>query len=210
MSTELPVTLSPHVVIYDIYDPFQYPWMSLNFFLAFWLASNVFRSILQNVKYADIALKFEELPEEKKRNVVTYILQFLVTLLAFILQIFGSVDVLFRLEESTTPVRTNCMVLAMFLISVLYIWELCYRQTIGWPLLLHHVVTLVLIQCSTASYFDTQDSLYIRYAVLLGFHATTEQISFIALLVFRLSIAPKHQAGLFMVQHCKPLFSSRW
>lgn len=104
---------------------------------------------------------------------------------------------LFRLEDTTTPNRNNCMILALLLVSVLYTWELCYRQMIGFPLLLHHIVTFVLIQCSTASYFDTQSVLYIRYAMLLGFHATTEQISFLALFCFRLSLFPKYESTLF-------------
>jgi hypothetical protein len=185
------------VVAYDIYDPFQYPWMCLNFFLAFWFVSNASRSVMHLIKYSNIALTFSELAEEKKRNVVTYILQFWVTLVAFILQLYGGVDVLFRLADTTTPARNNAMLLAVLLIAVLYIWELCYRQTIGFPLLVHHIVTLILIQCSTASYFDTQNVFYLRYSMLLGFHATTEQISFLALFYFRLSISPKYQSALF-------------
>lgn len=72
---------------YNIYDPFQYPWMGINFFLAFWFVSNACRFSLHWIKYSNMALTFSELEEYKKRNVVTYILQFWVTLAAFVLQI---------------------------------------------------------------------------------------------------------------------------
>jgi hypothetical protein len=103
-------------------------------------------------------------------------MQLLMTSMAFVLQIYGSWDILFQFEEETSQQRLDWMVFAIQTISVLYVWELCYRQKIGWPLLVHHLVTVLLIQLSTASFFDTQDLIYIRFAVLLGFYATTEQI----------------------------------
>jgi hypothetical protein len=43
---------------------------------------------------------------------------------------------------------------------VLYVWEFCYRVKFGWPLLLHHLVTLLLIQLSLASFFDAHHILH--------------------------------------------------
>jgi hypothetical protein len=182
---------------YDLYSPFQYPSMCLNFFLAFWLVSNLFHKALLNTNHYDIKYNFEALDGLKKRNVITYIMQLIVTTTAFILQIWGGTDILFRLEDTTSEAKLNAMVLAMLLIAVLYIWELCYREQIGWPLLTHHLVTLLLIQTSTAAFFDTQYFVYVRFAMLLGFHATTEQISFLALFCFRVNIFPKWQGIIF-------------
>lgn len=187
------------VQVYDIYNPFLYPWMCLNFFLAFWFLSGMVRRGIYHVHKSNICKIFDALTEDKKRNVITYIFQFWVTLFAFILQIYGGSDILFKLSELTTATRLNCMVLAVFSIAVLYVWELCYREKIGWPLLAHHFVTLLLIQCSTASFYETGNILYVRYAMLLGFHATTEQISFVALFCFRLGIYIRYHAVLFYV-----------
>ena len=77
--------------------------------------------------------------------------------------------------------------------------ELIYRKEIGVPLLIHHLVTIVNIQLATASFFDTHDVLYVRFGVLIGFHATTEQLSFVALLLYRLNLYPKWQSILFYV-----------
>jgi hypothetical protein len=187
---------SQPVVEYDIYDPFQYPWMCINMFLAFWFSSNAVRwALIQGPHTKD---EFQELTEDKKRNVITYIFQFFITLLAFILQLYGGADVLFQLSDITTTVRLNSVVLGIVLLAILYTWELCFRENIGWPLLIHHVITLLLAQCLTASFFETHNILYIRYAILLGFHATTEQISFVALVCFRLKLcSSKYQSLLF-------------
>jgi hypothetical protein len=166
----------PIAALYNLYSPFQYPWFCLNYFMAVLFFSNVFQKALEHVKFQKIKSTFYILSEDKKKNVITYVMQLLMTSMAFVLQIYGSWDVLFRFEDETSQQRLDWMVFAIQTISVLYVWELCYRQKIGWPLLVHHLVTVLLIQLSTASFFDTQDLIYIRFAVLLGFYATTEQI----------------------------------
>jgi hypothetical protein len=94
------------------------------------------------LKYLDINKNFYGLDEGKKRNVVTYIMQLLVTTLAFILQIYGSLDILFRYKDSTSQARFEWMVFSIQAVAVLYVWEICYRVNFGWPLLVHHLVTL--------------------------------------------------------------------
>jgi hypothetical protein len=195
--SSVPTSSAPYNGHYDLYSPFQYQWSCINFFLAIWLLSSLIRQALLRMKYLDINNNFGGLDEGKKRNVVTYIMQVLVTSLAFILQIYGSLDILFRNEDSTSQTRFQYMVLSIQAIAVLYVWELCYRVNIGWPLLVHHVVTVMLIQLSTASSFDTNDSVEIRLAILLGFNATTEQVSFVALFFFRLRLYPAWHGILF-------------
>jgi hypothetical protein len=187
----------PTSALYDLYSPFQYQWSSINFFLAIWLLSCLFRQALLNIKKLDINNSFYSLDEDKKRNVITYIMEVLLTTLAFILQIYGSLDILFRNEDSTSQTRYECMVFSLQVIAVLYVWELCYRVKFGWPLLLHHLVTLLLIQLNLASFYDTNHIACIRFAILLGFYATTEQFSFVALFFFRLKLYPEWHGFLF-------------
>jgi uncharacterized membrane protein YqaE (UPF0057 family) len=83
----------PTSALYDPYTPFQYQWSSINFFLAIWLLSGLFRQTLLNTKKLNINKSFYSLDEEKKRNVITYIMEVLLTTLAFILQICGRLDI---------------------------------------------------------------------------------------------------------------------
>jgi hypothetical protein len=185
-------------VYYDLYSPFQYQWSCINFFLAIWLLSVLFRQVLLRMKYLDINYNFNCLDEGKKRNVITYIMQLLVTTLALILQIYGSLDILFRNKDFTSQARFEWMAFSLQAIAVLYVWELCYRVDIGWPLLVHHLVTILLIQLSSASHsFDANNIEWIRLAILLGFYATTEQLSFVALFFYRLRLYPAWHGILF-------------
>jgi hypothetical protein len=182
---------------YDLYSPFQYQWSCINFFLAIWLLSVLFRQVLLRMKYRGIANNFYSLDEEKKRNVITYLMELLVTTLAFILQVYGSLDIIFRNKDSTSQARLECMVLSIQAAAVLYVWELCYRVTFGWPLLVHHLVSILLIQLHTASLFDTNNIVWIRLLILFGFYATTEQLSFVALFFYRLRLYPAWHGILF-------------
>ena len=87
MSDSAEVTLEDTATsaLYDLYSPFQYQWSCINFFLAIWLLSVLFHQVLLRMKYLDINENFYGLDDGKKRNVITYIMQFLVTTLAFIL-----------------------------------------------------------------------------------------------------------------------------
>jgi hypothetical protein len=191
------VSTSSSALYYDLYSPFQYQWSFINFFLAIWLLSVLFRQALLRMKYLDINNTFHGLDESKKRNGITYVMQVLVTTLAFILQIYGSLDILFRNKDTTSQTRVEWMVFSIQAITVLYVWELCYRTQIGLPLLIHHLVTILLVQLSTATFFDTNDIMWIRFAVLLGVYATTEQLSFVALFSYRLGLYPAWHGVLF-------------
>ena len=179
---------------YDLYSSSQYPWMCFNFFLILWLSSIIIRQILLRSKYQD---KFRELSEARQRNIVTYVVELVITTFVFCCQIYGGTDILFQFKDTTSESKLDWSILAIQLIVVLYIWELCYRIDIGWPLLVHHLVTLLLTQLAAASLFDTNDLIYARYALLFGFTATTEQISFVALFAYRLGIYKTWQASLF-------------
>jgi hypothetical protein len=185
---------------YEAYSPFQYPWFCLNYFIAVYVFSRFVYSWFLHGKNigGDLHTTFQSLTEEKRRNAIIYVLQILMTSTAFVLQIYGGADTLFRWKETTTTNRMEWAVFALQTIAVLYIWELIYRQKIGVPLLLHHVITLVLIQLSYVSLFDTGDIIYNRMAILLGFYATTEQLSFVALFCYRMNLLTRWHSALFL------------
>jgi len=192
---------------YDLYSPYQHPWMGLNVFIAFWILSHLTRRVVKNFKWSKkLRDGFKALSEDKKRNVVTYVLQLIATVLALGAQLYGGKDLLFQNMDWTTPARLDALNFSVSLIAILYIWELCYREKIGTPLLIHHLVTLLLIQLITATLFDTHVVLYYRFALLLGFHATTEQASFVALFAYRLGIWETRQSRLFYVATAQCFF----
>ncbi|CAB9507846.1 unknown protein [Seminavis robusta] len=186
-----------HFVPYDLYSAIQYPWWCLNFFLAFWLVSNLASTLLHRFPNKNLRTSFKKLDSDKQNNVIIYIMQFLGTSVALAAQLYGSVDLIFQWQETTSAARMESLNLAIILVAVLYIWELIFRKKIGLPLLVHHLVTILLIQLSSASFYDTHDILYIRFATLLGFHATVEQLTFLALFLFRLNICQRWQAFWF-------------
>eukprot|EP00977_Amphora_coffeiformis_P019438 scaffold7231_cov94-Amphora_coffeaeformis.AAC.1 len=185
------------MVLYDPYSLYLYPWMGFNLFLGHWLLSAIVRSGLLAITHSELDITFSKLAEDKKRNVITYVLQCIFTTFALVLQLYGGTDLLFRLDDETSKAKMDAMVLSLTMVSVLYIWELVYREKIGLPLLVHHIVTLLLIQTSYVSFFDTHNIKYVRYAVLLGFHATTEQTTFMALFCFRLGLCRPYQQLMF-------------
>jgi acyl-CoA-binding protein len=168
--------------------------MCFNYFVAFWLAAGVLKMVFEKGFFKS---RFEALPEDKKCNTVIYVVQLVTTSFALAAQIYGGRDVLFRGQDTTTSVRLDWLVFSIQLVVVLYLWELIYRVSIGWPLLVHHLVTILLCQLVAASIFDTNDPVYLRFALLFGFYATTEQLSFVALLLYRLELCRNWQATVF-------------
>mmetsp|Transcript_3076 Transcript_3076/g.4148 ORF Transcript_3076/g.4148 Transcript_3076/m.4148 type:complete len:305 (-) Transcript_3076:215-1129(-) len=194
------MTNIPVAQAYDLYSPYQYPWMAFNCFILLWITSSAICFCIQGKykKGTKTIETFTSLDEAKKRNVVTYVVLFFGTAFAFFAQIYGGVDILFKMDDITTPDRVDWMILSIASIMVLYVWEIVYRLTIGWALLVHHVITLLLCQLITAAFFDTGEIVFLRVALLFGFHATTEQLSFVALFVYRLQVCdPKYNGFLF-------------
>lgn len=183
--------------LYDIYSPYQYPWFAINYFIAVIVTSYITRVILRRWSRTEVA--FHALQEDKKRNVITYVLLLIGTTLAFIAQVYGGWDILFRIEDTTTPERIDWMIFSLLTIMVLYVWELIFRNKIRIPLLVHHAVTILLIQLISATFYDQQDVVYLRFALLLGFHATVEQVTFLALFFWRLDLYPQHQSRWILV-----------
>ena len=192
------LVVAPSRVEYNLYSSFQYPWFCLNYLIIVWVAASLSSHALSKTRAAGIGERFLALTDDKRRNVITYVIQLILTSIALVLQVGGSWEILIQFKDTTSQTHLNWMVFAIQTVSVLYVWELVYRLKIGLPLLSHHLITLLLSQLSTASFFDTQDIFYIRFAILLGFYATTEQLSFLALFCFRLEIFSEwHRSMLF-------------
>lgn len=178
---------------YDLYSPVQYPWWCMNYFIMFWVISNLIYHILLKglPRDGEVRRVYLKLDGNKRNNVVIYVMQLLVTTAAFAAQVYGAWELVFQWKATTTEARFKSLDMAAQFIVILYTWELIFRKKIGLPLLTHHITTILLLQLSTASFFDTHDVLYLRFSVMLGFHATVEQLTFVALFFFRLKMYEK-------------------
>ena len=181
--------------LYDLYDPSLFPWWAIHFFFITWLFSVFAEACMKRM----LGGSFSSLDKGKQRNVVTYIVAFFGTTVALVAQITGGWSVLFKGDDSPSLEMIEWMTLSISTIAVLYVWELIYRSEIGLPLLIHHLVTLMLVQLVVASFADTGDILYLRFALLLGLHATTEQTTFVALACYRLRLFSKYHKALFFL-----------
>jgi len=193
---------------YDLYSPYQYPWMTINYLILIWCASSAISLYLKKYKRnAKIQRMIASLDEDKKRNIVIYVVQILGTTFALFAQLYGGIDIVFHMKDETTRDRIEWAVLAIVSIVVIYIWELIYRLKIGWPLLIHHIITIIFCQLNMASFFDTSQIELLRVALLSGFYATTEQPSFVALLFYRLDIYPRYHSFLFFFCRYSDIYS---
>ncbi|KAK0212270.1 hypothetical protein DFS33DRAFT_14658 [Desarmillaria ectypa] len=122
-----------------------------------------------------------------RRNVVTYCLSTFWTMVAFILQIVASP----MLGGYYTWNRIGEARVAAVIISGLYTYELVFRTSMRWPLLVHHFCTLF---ATTFIQIALQIALHPAIAsagLIWLFQATTEQSVFIGLILYRLRF-PKH------------------
>ena len=173
---------------YHILSPYQYPWMSLNYFLAMWFFSKCVSASFQ--RYSTV---YASMSIDKQRNCDTYVLEIVATTLALIGQCISGREILFQLKDLSQvedPYRVlQWASFANICIASLYIFELSYRIHFGWPLLVHHLATILLCQLILPAIFSGQDPQkvvqYLRLALLLGFYATLERTSFVALLLHR-------------------------
>lgn len=164
----------------------------------FWASSQVTERVMERRFSTDLRAKFIALDEEKRRNVVTYVVEPVVTTFALVAQIYGGQEIL-RFSDAPTQTQLDWVIMALQSIAVLYLWELIYRLRFGWPLLTHHLMTLLMLQLATCAFDVEQQIHYIRGGLMLGFYATTEQMSFVALFCYRMNVLEKYQAVLFNI-----------
>ena len=124
----------------------------------------------------------------KQRNVITYIWQIIVTSIVLgITLAFGS-QLLVK-DRIGSVVDYTDLRISFLLITTLYVFELSYRIRTGPSLIAHHLVTILLILLVTFSGYDTAPSIESKNVQRLGFllslHASTEQLTFIGLILHR-------------------------
>ena len=198
------------------FDPADYTsWWTILFFLLLWIVVGLFRiCILRGCILPKFTRnKFLDLWERRKRNVLTYMVFTLGTTTALIFQVYGGWHILFQNYSKAAMINSNngdsnisetdiqWSTFSIQLCCILYVWEVVYRERIGWPLLVHHGLTFVFLQLLVVAYImEDQSILYLRLALFVAFFATTNQLSYISLFCFRLKVLnPKIQRSLFWI-----------
>jgi len=127
-----------------------------------------------------------------QRNMAVYVLEVVVTFVLFILTVSSGMELIAGKGSSHDLIiaRTN-----LSLLIALYLFELCYRPDMNWQLTLHHIITIALCIIIVQSTIDTSDKRFIACGLVMSFTATTEQLCFVSLFLYRL----KHRyAGVLM------------
>ncbi|GAQ88100.1 hypothetical protein KFL_004000030 [Klebsormidium nitens] len=152
--------------------------------LIYWVLCAVAHSALRRR-----APPYRTLSALKQRNTATYLLEILVTSAALVLTLAYGGDVLFFGRSGSVAAATNARI-GLLLIASLYVFELVYRNETGIPLMLHHVVTILLIVLLDFSSKDDAPSAearaFQRFGLLVSLHASTEQLTFVGLAMYRL------------------------
>jgi uncharacterized BrkB/YihY/UPF0761 family membrane protein len=79
------------------------------------------QALLLRFPNRQIRKQFKELDYDKKNNTIIYVMQLLFTTVALITQLYGSSNVIFRWQDSTTHSKLNSLIFAVLMIAVLYI-----------------------------------------------------------------------------------------
>jgi hypothetical protein len=149
---------------------------------------------------------YRKLNALKQRNVVTYVLEILVTTAALILTLVYGSDLLFVGKTGGLNDATNGRI-GLLLIATLYVFELLYRNETGLPLILHHLITILLIVLLVFSNKDDSPSAesraFTRFGMLISLHASTEQLTFVGLTLYRLGhrwATSDHEGRAFLLE----------
>lgn len=167
------------VSLYDTGIPLNM--ISLAMFMGFWVMSIVITAGL-----ALVSEKFNDMNIRHKRNVVTYILQIIVTTVSFCLFTFGlpRIITVSQIEGPFTKRDLNISSIALGLVLYMYVFELVYKTSVNFSLMVHHVLTIVLTCLICFFLWDTMTPAA-GYLSILLYSAITEQPVFVALILYR-------------------------
>jgi len=135
---------------------------------------------------------------DMRRNINTYVLELF---LGTALMIWNSINIHFAktdkfgINQQTVPYIEHSLLVGM-LIVVLYAFELIYRNNLRWPMITHHIFTIVIAMFGIARLERSLKlSIFLNLEILL-LTALTEQPIHIALMMYRFHFK-KYVAELF-------------
>ncbi|KAK9897917.1 hypothetical protein P389DRAFT_210293 [Cystobasidium minutum MCA 4210] len=165
------------------------------------ISSVVFVVILYlNAKVAEFLFQrhstvYRSMTYANKRTSVMYILNVIYTLVVLILQLIASP----MLAEKYTVERADLIKVAATIVSLLYLFEIVYRESMRTQMLIHHSATLFAVCLVSGTLDSTHHPSILVTGLVWLFQASTEQLTFIALLMYRLKYPVRHVAWLLKV-----------
>eukprot|EP00808_Paulinella_micropora_P009301 g58327.t1 len=147
---------------------------------------------------------YERLDVSKQRNVVTYVLEIIITsvqlpwVMTLLVQLWWRDQ--FRIDEHLRDQGE----LNALLLSGLFVFELLYRVETPWQLLVHHAAAILLMLAALIRGEEHgtpvgSDTVIWVIALVVTLTALTEQPVFVALLMYRFDTRPVFTSWLFKV-----------
>ncbi|KAK8865951.1 hypothetical protein IAR55_001100 [Kwoniella newhampshirensis] len=159
------------------WDPTLYPTALLGYLLFFYVVSHVLQFIYNTRSHVFCSLSLEH-----QRNVVIYTMNITFTFIALALELVATPAFAGRYALW----EVQCLRTGGVVVSGLYVFELVYRLKTRIPLIIHHFLTIFAISFTVSVFEYTQSMTYLISAVVWLFQATTEQLTFVALIGYRL------------------------
>jgi len=182
-------------------DYYLFPFWFIFYLLGLHFAA---KAIMACFNYSRRRGQWRAMDNSKRTNVVVYILEIVITSALLVMILTNGHSLLFDSQPTTTNSQLMTLQLCLVLLTALYTFELIYRPITNFPLATHHVVTIILSALmiklvvdhsvvvvslkmdegghpivNSSLKIDERIIILMRTALILSFHAITEQPTFI-------------------------------
>ncbi|PWN98626.1 hypothetical protein FA09DRAFT_338468 [Tilletiopsis washingtonensis] len=186
---ELMTKLDEHV------QPQHPTWFSINTFAGMLILYALAKLLHLVLPRACGRRRWEAVSPTNRKTMVIYVLQITVTLAAFALQMASASLAKFEFTARTLEMERA----GVTLVAMLYVFELVYRDSMRGPMIAHHIITVFIMSLAMTLVYTERDPSFALTGWLWLFQATTEQLTFVSLFLYRLKINPRTLRILFRV-----------
>lgn len=181
-------------------DYYLFPFWFLFYLLGLHVLARALEALLDRL----CPRQWKAMDRSKQANVITYVLELLLTPTMLVISLVEGARLLGLSEGPITQRSLENLEMVLSYLCGLYTFELLYRPATNLPLATHHLVTIILAalmtkitqedgrvqvvahltaqgQVAVTSHLEMIKRFYypIKVAIVLSFHATTEQPTFI-------------------------------
>lgn len=142
----------------------------------------IFAKLLDNA-LSQFLTKDKHFDSEKRKNIIVYVLEIVVTTVSLGLCVFITPNLLGIGDLSMTTLKF--LNLIGHLILSLYLFEIAFKDGMHKSLLLHHFSMITLYYLAIIFFQRTEQVWILRAALFLMYGALTEQSTFVGLLLYR-------------------------
>ncbi|KAL8291959.1 hypothetical protein RQP46_001425 [Phenoliferia psychrophenolica] len=147
--------------------------------------------------------EFPRMSFANQRTCVMYILSIFYTTVVFALQM--ACTGIFISHYTVTNI--HCIMVAATMITTLYLFELTYRSVMRLQMLMHHFCTVFAVIFVIACLQTTQDPSLFVTGLCWIFQASTEQVQFAGLLMYRFKCSPRAVSSTLRFGAAQALFT---